>query len=202
MMFMQSPRSSEARREGWYGEGDQARGRCPGFLKETAEAWSRLGLYERFEQLASLVLTVVISAVIVVAIAHLVIKVAQLLVFELMDPVEHAAFQAIFGMILTVLIAMEFNHSVLGILRRRQSIVQLRTVILIALLAMARKFIIIDATSVAPLAVIGLAFAVLALGSVYWLVREQDHRETKDDGHDATSSKAPGRGRQPGTSAS
>jgi uncharacterized membrane protein (DUF373 family) len=201
-MFMQSPRSSEARREGWYGEGDQGRGRCPGFLKETAEAWSRLGLYERFEQLASLVLTVVISAVIVVAIAHLVIKVAQLLVFELMDPVEHAAFQAIFGMILTVLIAMEFNHSVLGILRRRQSIVQLRTVILIALLAIARKFIIIDATGVPPLSVVGLAFAALALGSVYWLVREQDHRETKSDGHDTTSAEAPRRGRQSGASTS
>jgi uncharacterized membrane protein (DUF373 family) len=201
-MFTQPPRSNEARRKGWHGEGDQGRGRYPGFLNETAEAWSRLGLYERFEQLASLVLTVVISAVIVVAIAHLVIKVAQLLVFDLMDPVEHAAFQAIFGMILTVLIAMEFNHSVLGILRRRQSIVQLRTVILIALLAMARKFIIIDATSVAPLSVIGLAFAALALGSVYWLVREQDHRETKGDGRDTTSSEAPGRGRQPGASAS
>jgi uncharacterized membrane protein (DUF373 family) len=201
-MFTQSPRSSEARREGWYGKGDQGRRRCPGFLKETAEAWSRLGLYERFEQITSLVLTVVISAVIVVAIAHLVIKVAQLLVFDLIDPVEHAAFQAIFGMILTVLIAMEFNHSVLGILRRRQSIVQLRTVILIALLAMARKFIIIDATNVAPLSVIGLAFAVLALGAVYWLVREQDRRETKDDGHDARSPNAPGSRRQSGASAS
>jgi uncharacterized membrane protein (DUF373 family) len=191
-MFMQSSRSNEARREGWYGEGNQGRGRCPGFLKGTAEAWSRLGLYERFEQLASLVLTVVISAVVVVSIAHLVIKVAQLLIFDLTDPVEHATFQAIFGMILTVLIAMEFNHSVLGILWRRQSIVQLRTVILIALLAMARKFIIIDATSVAPLTIIGLAFAVLALGCVYWLVREQDRRETKEDGHDATLSGASG----------
>src|SRR4030095_13470017 len=177
-MSMQSSRPNEARREGCSGERDQGRERCPRILQETAEAWSRLGIYERFEQLASLVLTVVISAVVVVSIAHLVIKVAQLLIFDLTDPVEHATFQAIFGIILTVLIAMEFNHSVLGILRRRQSIVQLRTVILIALLAMARKFIIIDATSVAPLTIIGLAFAVLALGCVYWLVREQDRRET------------------------
>ena len=49
--------------------------------------------------------------------------------------------------------------------------------ILIALLAMARKFIIIDITALAPMTIIGLAFAVLALGCVYWLVREQDQRQ-------------------------
>jgi uncharacterized membrane protein (DUF373 family) len=42
---------------------------------------------------------------------------------------------------------------------------------------MAREFIIIDITALPPLAIIGLAFAVLALGCVYWLVREQDQRE-------------------------
>jgi uncharacterized membrane protein (DUF373 family) len=115
-----------------------------------------------------------------------------LLVLNLIDPVEHAAFQAIFGMILTVLIAMEFNHSILAILRRKHSIVQLRTVINIALLAMARKFVIIDVANVEPLIVIGLAFAVLALGCVYWLVREQDRRESEDDTSAAISDGRPG----------
>jgi uncharacterized membrane protein (DUF373 family) len=82
---------------------------------------------------------------------------------------------------------MEFNHSIIGILRRKQSIVRLRTVILIALLAMARKFIIIDAMTVDPLLIAGLAFAVLALGCVYWLVREQDRRDRADDGRNAAS---------------
>ena len=92
-------------------------------------------------------------------------------------PVDSASFQSIFGMIMTVLIALEFNHAIMSILHRKESIVQLRTVILIALLAMARKFIIIDFTGLEPLAVLGLACAVLALGLVYWLVREQDRRE-------------------------
>ena len=38
--------------------------------------------------------------------------------------------------------------------------------------------IIIDATKTEPMTLVGLALAVLALGGVYWLVREQDHRET------------------------
>ena len=32
-------------------------------------------------------------------------------------------FQAIFGMIFTVLIALEFNHSILSVLERKESIV-------------------------------------------------------------------------------
>jgi uncharacterized membrane protein (DUF373 family) len=97
------------------------------------------------------------------------------------------AYCRIFGMIMTVLIALEFNHAIMSILHRKESIVQLRTVILIALLAMARKFIIIDFTGLEPLAVLGLACAVLALGLVYWLVREQDRREAPHETNTATN---------------
>ena len=94
----------------------------------------------------------------------------------MLDPAEHGVFQAIFGMIFTVLIALEFNHSILGVLERKESIVQVKTVVLIALLALARKFIILDATKTEPMTIIGLAAAVLALGAVYWFVRDQDRK--------------------------
>ena len=80
-------------------------------------------------------------------------------------------------MILTVLIALEFNHSILSVLERKQSIVQVRTVVLIALLALVRKFIILDISQAEPLTIIGLAAAILALGSVHWLVRDQDRKD-------------------------
>ncbi len=84
-----------------------------------------------------------------------------------------------FGMILTVLIALEFNHSILSVLHRQESIIQQRRVILTALLVLARKFIILDATRTAPLTIIELAAAVLALGAVHWLVRDQDRKDTQ-----------------------
>lgn len=146
-------------------------------LQETTDNWRYLSFYSRFEQVAALILTVLVSCVIVVAILDLVIAVARDLFIGGLAPVDHTVFQAIFGMMMTVLIAMEFNHTILSILDRKKSIVQLRTVILISLLAMARKFIIIDVTALPPMVIIGLAFAVLALGCVYWLVREQDQRE-------------------------
>ena len=152
-----------------------------GLFRETAEAWPGLGLYARFEQAVALALTFLVSCVIVVAIANLVLAAGLSLFFSRLAPLDHTVFQDIFGMILTVLIALEFNHTILSILRRKESIVQLRTVILIALLAMARKFIIIDVTAVEPLTVIGLACAVLALGSVYWLVQDQDRRKAMEE---------------------
>ena len=47
-------------------------------------------------------------------------------------------------MIFTVIIALEFKHSLLVVLARRESVVQVRSVILIAMLAMVLKFIILD----------------------------------------------------------
>ena len=98
------------------------------------------------------------------------------MLFGILDAAEHGVFQAVFGMIFTVLIALEFNHSIMGVLHRKESIVQVRTVVLIAILALVRKFIILDASKTEPLTILGLAAAVLALGGVYWLVRGQDRK--------------------------
>lgn len=156
-------------------------------FQETAEAWPTLGFYQRFEQAVALVLTFLIGGIIVVATAHLILAEVRDYFLNPLAPFDFAAFQSLFGMIMTVLIALEFNHAIISILHRKDSIVQLRTVILIALLAMARKFIIIDFTGLEPLAVFGLASAVLALGLVYWLVREQDRRADASEMNSATA---------------
>ena len=80
----------------------------------------------------------------------------------------------IFGAIFTVIIALEFKRSLLVVAQRQESIVQVRTVILIALLAIVRKVIILDLASTEALQLFALAAAILALGAVYWLVRDQD----------------------------
>ena len=52
--------------------------------------------------------------------------------------------------------------------------------ILIALLAIVRKLIILDLTSTDALQLFALAAAILALGAVYWLVRDQDRSIERD----------------------
>ncbi|BAU89074.1 hypothetical protein MPPM_0469 [Methylorubrum populi] len=155
----------------------KAAGTSADTLRKVRMAWPSLTLYQRFEEVVALVLTALIALVVVAAMINLCHRIGALLIFGLLDPAEHSVFQAVFGMIFTVLIALEFNHTILGVLQRRDSIVQVRTVVLIALLALARKFIVLDATKVEPLTILGLAAAVLALGAVYWLVRDQDRKE-------------------------
>lgn len=147
------------------------------FLEERRAVFSTLGVYGRFEQIVFYVLTLVISVVIVVAVGHLSVRVLALALLNEIDPLNQEVFQSVFGMIMTVLIALEFNHSILAVLERHDNIVQVRTVILIALLALVRKFIILDATKVGAMTLVGLALAVISLGTVYWLVRDQDEKE-------------------------
>ena len=80
-------------------------------------------------------------------------------------------------MIFTVIIALEFERSLLVMAERDRGVVQVRTVILIALLAIVRKLMIVDLSAVSAEQLLALAAATLALGGVYWLVRDQDRRE-------------------------
>jgi uncharacterized membrane protein (DUF373 family) len=85
-------------------------------------------------------------------------------------------FQSVFGEILTLLIALEFNHTLQYVVKRQQSIIQTQVVLLIALLAIARKFIVLDLGSVDAAQLLGLAAITLGLGIAYWLIRERDDR--------------------------
>src|ERR1700694_4553318 len=67
----------------------------------------------------------------------------------ILDPLDQAVFQTVFGEIMTLLIA---------------------------LLAIARKFIVLDLHEVGPAEMLGLAAVALALGITYWLIRERDER--------------------------
>ena len=141
-----------------------------------------MSLYERFEQVVAIVLSGVIAAVIALALLQLVIRVAVLLFSGAVDPLEHEVFQALFGMIMTLLIAMEFKHSILLVALRRSSIIQVKTVVLIALIALSRKFVILDSGDTSAGTIAALAGATLVLGVVYWLLRERDDRLHKPAG--------------------
>ena len=80
-------------------------------------------------------------------------------------------------MIFTVIIALEFKRSLWSWRSAGTSIVQVRTVILLALLAIVRKLIILDLATTEAMQLFALSAAILALGVVYWLVRDQDRRE-------------------------
>jgi uncharacterized membrane protein (DUF373 family) len=142
----------------------------------TRRAWEPLTLYERFEHVCILVLTGLIAIVIAFSVWNLALKIIVSIFTTTFDPTDYAVFQAVFGMIFTVIIALEFKRSLLVLADRQTSVVQVRAVVLIALLAVVRKLIILDLKETDAMQLLALAAAILALGGVYWIVTEQDRR--------------------------
>ena len=140
--------------------------------------WRSLTIYQKFEHVVVVILIALIAVVIVAAVWALALKVlSSLLEMKTFDPSDHAVFQGIFGMIFTVIIALEFKRSLLLVTERRETVVQARAVILIAILAIVRKVIILDLATTSALQLFALAAAILSLGAVFWLVRDQDRRD-------------------------
>jgi uncharacterized membrane protein (DUF373 family) len=73
-----------------------------------------------------------------------------------------------FAAFLAVLIAIEIFQNI--VLYLRTDVIPLKLVVATALMAMARKIIIIDFNEVIPMHIFAVGFVVLALGITYYLV--------------------------------
>ncbi|MEA2782876.1 MAG: hypothetical protein QOK29_4420 [Rhodospirillaceae bacterium] len=141
------------------------------------QRWRSLSIYQKFEYVVVLILIGLIAIIVLLALWSLALKVlSSVVAATTFDPTDHAVFQSVFGMIFTVIIALEFKRSLLLVTARQETVVQVRAVILIAMLAIVRKLIILDVATTNAAQLFGLAAAILSLGGVYWLVRDQDRR--------------------------
>ncbi len=141
---------------------------------EISTQWAELSMYRRFERVISLLLTLAIGLLVLVAIFYLVVNVFTLLFLRTQDPFDFRLFQAIFDMVLTVLIAMEFNNSIVRTMEeegRLGGFIHVEVVVLIAIMAVVRKFMVMEVEALDPLHLLGLGGAILALGATYWLLK-------------------------------
>jgi uncharacterized membrane protein (DUF373 family) len=137
--------------------------------------WTQLTAYERFEQVVSRVLLVLISIIIVYTLVLATIELAR--DFRLgPDFLDTEVLQDAFGSLLTVLILLEFNHSIATSLRTRSGAIQVRVVVLIAILVIARKLILLDYKAVKLETLAGFGGLALALGALYWLLADGERR--------------------------
>ena len=154
--------------------------------------WRSLTFYDKFEQVVVFVLTILIALIVLAALWNLLKLVAtSLLLVDIFEPTYPAVFQTVFGAIFTVVIALEFKRSLLVVVERRFGIVQVRAVVMIAMLAVVRKFIILDLSQTEAMKLLALGAAILALGIVYWLVRDQDRREAEAAALESTETRPP-----------
>lgn len=156
-------------------------------MSDLRSKWKTLSLYERFEQTVVSLLTLVIAIIIALAAWQLLLHTIKLVESHVVDPADSQVFQGLFGMVLTVLIALEFKHTLLVVKHHRRAIVQVRAVVLIALLALVRRFIILDLYQTTPSVVAALAGSALALGVVFWLVG--NYSSPEEDGLQEQSSR-------------
>jgi len=133
-------------------------------FRDTREKFRLLSLYQRFEHIVVMFLTALIAVIVIAAVWNLTLKILFGLVLTgSLDPSDYSVFQAVFGMIFTVIIALEFKKSLLVVAERRDMVVQIRSVVMIALLAICRKVIILDLNETDALHILALAAAILAL---------------------------------------
>jgi uncharacterized membrane protein (DUF373 family) len=148
-------------------------------IGELRSKWQTLSIYEKFEQSVVAVLTLVIAIIVAVATWQLFLYTLKLVGSHLVNPADPQVFQSLFGMVLTVLIALEFKQTLVVVTHHRRAIVQVKAVVLIALLALVRRFIILDLYQTTPSVIVALAGAALALGIVFWLVG--NHEQPQQD---------------------
>ncbi len=138
--------------------------------------------YEWFEVLVVAALTLMVSLSVIMTLLH-----AGAELFHVMSlgasRFGHDQFASVFGAFMTILIAMEFNHTVLPEISSGTAIVKVRAVILVALLALARKLVLVDYHKEEYTSLIGLAVLVLSATVAYWVVCKTEEEETGKAGH-------------------
>lgn len=129
--------------------------------------------YNYFEKGVVAFLTILVSISVIltlgqaaVALYHVVVSGNHL--------IDHNAFIHVFAAFMTVLIALEFNHTVMADITTKSPIVKVRAVLLVALLALSRKVVLVDFKEVDYTSMIGLAVLIVAVAGAYWFLRPDD----------------------------
>ncbi|NEP17280.1 MAG: phosphate-starvation-inducible PsiE family protein [Leptolyngbya sp. SIO4C1] len=124
---------------------------------------------KKFESVVSKLLSIAMLIVIVVIIIDLIRFLAVALIDSTPVGFFATTLSEIFGLFLSVLIALEILENITAYLKKH--VVQVELVIVTSLTAVARKIIILDLEKVTGVSLIGLAIAILSLSISYWIVR-------------------------------
>jgi uncharacterized membrane protein (DUF373 family) len=143
--------------------------------------WNKYITYSRFESIALGCIVAMIGAVAAVAIVWTAIKIVNdmLLGATFLDK---AALQDTVGLILVILILLEFNHSVVVSMTERSGAVQVRMLVRITILVVTRKLMLMDFAAITPQTLLGFGGLLLALGGLYWLVCDGNRRQAAASG--------------------
>ena len=136
-------------------------------------AW-HLGL-KCVENIAAKVLSIALILVIVISLFDLSRVLLQEIILLRVSVLGKSLFN-LFGLFLNVLIALELLESIGGYLQK--NVIQVELVIVTAMIAIARKIIILDFEKISSEELMALALSMLALAASYWVIRNTSHNRS------------------------
>ena len=116
---------------------------------------------------------VLILMTIIVAVA--IVELGIILYLDLFDPTDDVLFLEIdeifriFGFFFIILIGFELVETIE--MYFKDNVIHAEVVLLVAVIAVARKVILLDLEKYDPLAIIGLGLIILSLGGCYWFIK-------------------------------
>lgn len=131
--------------------------------------WKDMTPYQLFEQIISRIVMFFVSIIVVYSLIVVAIDLYEQFGHGVAF-IDNESLRDVFGSIMTILILIEFNHSIAVAISTKAGILQARPIVIITILVIARKVILLDfntATFEKMLAISGLA---VAFGLLYWLL--------------------------------
>lgn len=135
-------------------------------------------MYTRFERIVAGVLLAGMVVVILLATFSF-LRTTGTTVLEWRGDLAYGTFQTLFDRVLAAIIALELAHSVHMMVKGKHGFTQVKTVLLIGVLAIVRKLILLEVSGTSGLFLLGLGGAILALGVVFALVHYVEMRESE-----------------------
>lgn len=126
----------------------------------------------QFQKGLYLVLLGLLGLVIVASVLDLAFIVITSLLDAPFPLLEHREILSIFSLFLLVLIGIEFFETILAFLH--ENVIHVEIIIMVAVIAAARKVIILDTHETGDLHLIGLSLLIVSLGVSYYLIRRSN----------------------------
>ena len=131
--------------------------------------WKQFLTYETFERVASRIVMIFIAIIIVYTLILMAMTLFDQIKFS-PAYIDTDSLKDVFGSILSILILIEFNHSIALAIAKRSGVLQARPIVLITILVIARKVILLDFSTATFEQLIGIGVLALAFGLLFWLI--------------------------------
>ncbi|TAJ44087.1 phosphate-starvation-inducible PsiE family protein [Methanofollis fontis] len=137
-----------------------------------------LELLDTYEKWIYRILIALLAVVIAFAVIELVLLVIYGIIDDRMFRLENHEILGVFGAFLLILIGVELLETIRAYVEHHE--VRVEVILLVAIIAIARKIILFDSTDVSDLPLIGLALLLTSLVGGYYIILKAKRLKNED----------------------